>query len=75
MQAKKKLISKLALGAGAVLVIAAIVALVCLRVDWSDRQRFEDSRSGRSSRGSRRPAPISPSSPGASTSSRSTRRC
>ena len=24
--------------------IAAIVALVCLRVDWSDRRRFEDSQ-------------------------------
>jgi hypothetical protein len=44
MQAKKKLISKLAIGAGAVLVLAAIVGLVCLRVDWSDRRGFEDAQ-------------------------------
>ena len=42
MQAKKKLISKLAAGAGGVLVIAAIAALVCLRVDTTERRRFED---------------------------------
>jgi hypothetical protein len=44
MQAKKKLISRLALGAGSVLVIAAIVGLVCLRIDWSDRRGFEESQ-------------------------------
>jgi double zinc ribbon protein len=44
MQAKKKLISRLAVGAGSVLVIAAIVGLVCLRIDWTERRRFEDSQ-------------------------------
>jgi Double zinc ribbon len=42
MQAKKKLISRLALGTGAVLAIAVIVALVAVRIDWSDRRGFED---------------------------------
>ena len=42
MQAKKKLILKLAIGAGAVLAAAGVVALVSLRIDWTDRQRFED---------------------------------
>jgi hypothetical protein len=42
MQAKKKLIARLAGGAGAVLVAAAIVAFVCLGVDSTDRRRFED---------------------------------
>jgi hypothetical protein len=44
MQAKKKLISRLALGAGAVLVIAAIVGLVCLGLDASDRREFDQAQ-------------------------------
>jgi hypothetical protein len=42
MHAKKKLISRLAIGAGAVLVISAIVGLVGLRVELTGRSRFED---------------------------------
>ena len=44
MHAKKKLISRLALGAGAVLVIAAVVGLAGLRADWTARSRFEDAQ-------------------------------
>jgi Double zinc ribbon len=42
IHAKKKLISRLGLGTGAVLVTAAIVALVGLRLDGAARRRFED---------------------------------
>jgi len=44
MQAKKKLISRLALGAGCVLALAAIVGLVCLGLDASDRSSFDESQ-------------------------------
>jgi hypothetical protein len=44
MHAKKKLISRLGLGAGAVLVIAAIVGAAGLRLDWTYRRGFEDAQ-------------------------------
>jgi hypothetical protein len=44
MQAKKKLIFRLALGAGGVLVVAAIVGLAALRFDFTERRGFEDAQ-------------------------------
>jgi hypothetical protein len=41
MEAKKKLISRLALGTGALLVAAAMVLLVCLRLEWIAQRDFE----------------------------------
>jgi hypothetical protein len=42
MQAKKKLISRLALGTGAVLALAMIAGFVGLRFDWTARRAFEE---------------------------------
>ncbi len=44
MQAKKKLISRLAAGAAVVLAVAAVTGLVVLKVDYEARQRFAESQ-------------------------------
>jgi hypothetical protein len=74
MQAKKKLISKLALGAGAVLVIAAIVAWSACASTGPNRRRFEDSQERAKQQRIEKARAYLAELAGASTSSRSTRR-